>query len=90
MRLIILAFFFIIASSSNAQPVRVHGQLHVEGTQLKDSHNKDVVLRGMSFGWHNFWPSVLQCRRCEMAGQRLELFSGEGGDGCRAKRRLSR
>jgi len=30
--------------------------LHVEGTQLKDVHNKDVVLRGMSFGWHNFWP----------------------------------
>lgn len=56
MRLTILAFFFAIASSVNAQPVKAHGQLHVEGTQLKDSHNKEVVLRGMSFGWHNFWP----------------------------------
>jgi endoglucanase len=56
MRLTILAFIFTITSTANAQPVRVHGQLHVEGTQLKDVHNKDVVLRGMSFGWHNFWP----------------------------------
>jgi endoglucanase len=56
MRLTILAFIFTITFSANAQPVRVHGQLHVEGTQLKDVHNKDVVLRGMSFGWHNFWP----------------------------------
>jgi endoglucanase len=56
MRLTILAFIFAIAASANAQPVRVHGQLHVGGTQLKDAHNKDVVLRGMSFGWHNLWP----------------------------------
>lgn len=56
MRLTILAFIFTIASSVNAQPVKVHGQLHVEGTQLKDADNKDVVLRGMSFGWHNFCP----------------------------------
>lgn len=26
------------------------------GTQLTDQHNNPVVLRGMSFGWHNWWP----------------------------------
>ena len=57
MRTIILAAFFIMtATFSKAQPVKVHGQLHVDKTQLKDEHGNDVVLRGMSFGWHNFWP----------------------------------
>jgi len=39
-----------------AQPVKEHGQLKVEGIKLVDKNNKQVVLRGMSFGWHNFWP----------------------------------
>ncbi len=39
-----------------AQPVAIHGQLHVDGIQLKDKNNDAVVLRGMSFGWHNWWP----------------------------------
>lgn len=40
----------------HAQPVKKHGQLHVDSTQLTDKKGKPVVLRGMSFGWHNFWP----------------------------------
>jgi endoglucanase len=55
-RIILAAFFIITANFINAQPVKIHGQLHVDKTQLKDAHGKDVVLRGMSFGWHNFWP----------------------------------
>lgn len=39
-----------------AQPVKEHGALSVKGTQLVDAAGKPVVLRGMSFGWHNFWP----------------------------------
>jgi len=39
-----------------AQPVAIYGQLHVDGVQLKDKNNDAVVLRGMSFGWHNWWP----------------------------------
>lgn len=57
MRIIILAAFLIMTSTFlKAQPVKTHGQLHVEKTQLKDAHGNDVVLRGLSFGWHNFWP----------------------------------
>ncbi len=39
-----------------AQPVKRYGQLKVTGTQLVDKQNNPVVLRGMSFGWHNLWP----------------------------------
>ncbi len=39
-----------------AQPVKQHGKLHVSGTGLMDEHNEPVVLRGMSYGWHNLWP----------------------------------
>lgn len=37
--------------SSNA----LYGQLHVEGTQLCDTNNQPVVLRGVSLGWSNEW-----------------------------------
>src|SRR5882724_9943946 len=40
----------------HAQPVKIHGQLRVEGTILADKNGKPLVLRGMSFGWHNWWP----------------------------------
>ena len=56
MKLFFLALYFLFVSISNAQPVKIHGRLHVDKTQLKDEHGNDVVLRGMSFGWHNFWP----------------------------------
>src|SRR5436190_1873613 len=39
-----------------AQPVKKHGQLKVSGIQLVDQHGQPVVLHGMSFGWHCFWP----------------------------------
>ena len=54
--ILIITFFITIGLVSNAQPVKIHGQLHVDKTQLKDATGNDVVLRGMSFGWHNFWP----------------------------------
>jgi endoglucanase len=36
--------------------VEQHGSLAVNRTQLVDSKNEPVVLAGMSFGWHNWWP----------------------------------
>lgn len=53
---LLIAFLVTFVTVGNGQPVKLHGQLHVEKTQLKDEHGRDVVLRGMSFGWHNFWP----------------------------------
>lgn len=47
---------FVASGVSNAQFVKQHGQLRVNGTQLADKDNKPIVLRGMSFGWHSMWP----------------------------------
>jgi len=38
------------------QGVKEHGQLSVKGTRLTDKKGQHVMLRGMSFGWHSFWP----------------------------------
>ena len=55
----ISAFFFfylILYFTSEAQPVKNHGALQVKGTQLCDAKGDALLLRGVSFGWHNFWP----------------------------------
>lgn len=54
--LLFSSLLFLGTHLIQAQPVNLHGALQVEGTQLVDAKNKPVVLRGMSFGWHNFWP----------------------------------
>ncbi|HEY0058443.1 MAG TPA: glycoside hydrolase family 5 protein [Flavisolibacter sp.] len=56
MRILLIATFIAISLVSGAQPVKVFGKLKVEGTQLKSEGGDSIVLRGMSFGWHNFWP----------------------------------
>ena len=55
-RISILFLFFIVSAFGYAQPVVSHGALHVKGVQLTDEHDNPLVLRGMSFGWHCFWP----------------------------------
>jgi endoglucanase len=55
-KILLTAFFALGVFLSKAQPAKVHGNLKVVGTQLTDQHGKPVVLRGMSFGWSNFWP----------------------------------
>ncbi|WP_132053373.1 glycoside hydrolase family 5 protein [Pseudocnuella soli] len=52
-----LACMVAICLPARAQNVvRQHGQLQVKGTKLCNQKGEPVVLRGMSFGWHNFWP----------------------------------
>jgi endoglucanase len=51
-----LFLFLFLFLRSPAQPVNQHGQLKVLGTQLTNENGRPVVLRGMSFGWHNWWP----------------------------------
>jgi endoglucanase len=55
-KIFFLIIVFVVLNPLRAQPVKMHGHLHVDSTQLKDEHGKDVVLRGMSYGWHNYWP----------------------------------
>ena len=57
MKLLSIALIFLCTFYySYAQPVKLHGQLKVVGTQLTDQNNQPVVLYGMSFGWSCFHP----------------------------------
>lgn len=49
---LLLAF----AAAYAGHPVKEWGQLQVKGSQLCDQNGNPVVLRGVSFGWHNLWP----------------------------------
>ncbi len=40
----------------NAQPVKTNGKLSVKGTFLVNEKGEPIVLRGVSYGWHNWWP----------------------------------
>lgn len=52
----LVLFLVMSVTISNAQFVKKHGQLSVQGTQLVDKNNNPIVLRGLSFGWHSLWP----------------------------------
>jgi endoglucanase len=51
-----VAFVLFSVSHLTAQPVKVHGQLSVKGIQLSDQKGEPVILAGVSYGWHNWWP----------------------------------
>jgi endoglucanase len=50
------AFFFLTTFCVNAQPVKTNGKLSVKGTFLVNEKGDKIVLRGVSYGWHNWWP----------------------------------
>ena len=52
----IVIVLLVLPVSAMAQRVSKHGNLHIDGTMLKDERGNPVVLRGLSFGWHNWWP----------------------------------
>ncbi len=49
-------FFFVLILSLTAQPVKENGKLAVKGTFLVNENGDATVLRGVSYGWHNWWP----------------------------------
>jgi len=51
--LLVSVFSFIIV---NAQPTRIHGNLSVSGTKIIDQNGNPIMLQGVSYGWHNWWP----------------------------------
>lgn len=52
----IVLLFLMFSVFANAQFVKQNGQLKVSGTQLVNQNNQPISLRGVSFGWHNWWP----------------------------------
>ncbi len=54
--IVIILFLLISGNAILAQPVKEHGQLSVQGKYLVDKNNEPVMLTGVSYGWHNWWP----------------------------------
>ena len=54
--LFITLFSMISLFSYSKNPVKQWGQLQVKGNQLCDQTGDPIVLRGVSYGWHNLWP----------------------------------
>jgi len=62
--LICLAFMLLSCSNSTKNEnegtpqtvVGQHGRLSVNGTFLVDKEGKKIQLKGVSYGWHNWWP----------------------------------
>jgi endoglucanase len=57
----VLVFGFVTVLTLNtyflkAQPVKVHGGLSVSGTAIVDKAGQTIMLQGVSYGWHNWWP----------------------------------
>lgn len=55
-RFFLLLLLMWVDFSASAQPVKEYGRLRVQGTRLLDQKGRPVVLRGTSFGWHNWHP----------------------------------
>ena len=51
-----LLIFILVDCVNYIQPVEKHGQLHVDGAHIIDRKGQDVALKGISLGWHNWWP----------------------------------
>ena len=60
--IIIISIFFLSGCKKKASVVKektfveLNGKLQVKGTQLMNEKGDTLVLRGVSFGWHNFHP----------------------------------
>ncbi len=51
-----VAIFLIAFGLLSAQPAKTNGNLSVKGTLLVNEKGEEIVLRGVSYGWHNWWP----------------------------------
>ncbi|WP_320054016.1 glycoside hydrolase family 5 protein [uncultured Acetobacteroides sp.] len=55
-RFVLALSFLVVFGVASAQLVKKHGALSVKGTQLVDATGNPIQLRGVSYGWHTFWP----------------------------------
>jgi len=55
-KIVVVALLVLSAGVALGQFVKKHGALNVKGVQLVDSKGAPIQLRGVSYGWHTFWP----------------------------------
>ena len=51
-----LLLFFLLKMIDAQPPVNKNGKLSVKETFLVNEKGEEIVLRGVSYGWHNWWP----------------------------------
>ena len=54
--LVVFSLMLCLQHAFAGKPVKEWGRLQVISTQLCDQYGRPIVLRGVSFGWHNIWP----------------------------------
>ena len=72
----ILAILFIFTCKvcvASIQPVDKHGQLRVEGANIVDQYGQKVALKGISLGWHNWWPQYYNPSVVEYLSRRWHI-----------------
>ena len=52
----LIIIFLLTVIIGFAQPVKENGKLSVKGTFLINEKGQEITLRGVSYGWHNWWP----------------------------------
>ncbi|MBQ6578811.1 MAG: glycoside hydrolase family 5 protein [Bacteroidales bacterium] len=92
---LISAFLGLLLSACSPKPVY---PLHVEGTALLNPQGDTVVLRGISYGWHNLWPrfynsssvkSLVRHTGCNLLRFSMGVDDLRGADGQPAEGYLS-
>lgn len=68
----LFSFFSLIGYTKD--PVKLWGQLQVKSNQLCDQTGNPVVLRGVSYGWHNLWPRFYNRKSVKWLKKRLEMY----------------
>lgn len=53
---LLLFFCTVFDCEAAANIVKENGHLSVKGTLLVNERGETVVLKGVSYGWHNWWP----------------------------------
>lgn len=62
---LVLNSAFVSAQKQPLSPVEKHGALSVKGTHLVNAEGETISLRGMSFGWHVWWPQFWNAETVE-------------------------
>lgn len=53
---LILTIIILTPLLIGAQVVKKHGDLSVNEIYLVDKSGEPLMLKGVSYGWHNWWP----------------------------------
>lgn len=86
--LFVICFICVGSAVLFSQSKKKVAQLKVDGTKMVDQNNKSIVLRGISYGWHNWWPRFYNAGtvewfandwKCNVVRAAMGIIDKEGG-----------